>query len=164
MNSSRTRTTDIDILDSDYNAYGYDPLGLIAHACHHFFGPEWQPETQYHLEGLCITGQPRYGQPTTSQADKLPRSFTPRPPPFYFGTPSPPYITGPAVFDPKLLSGAISCLARRKNTNTSKALCYKRIHGTEVMDGGTCRMDSMIHKCDLSPSISFGHQNYCQWL
>jgi hypothetical protein len=126
------------LVDSDYNAYGYDPLGVIAHVCHYFFGPEWQPATQNHLEDLCITGQPRYGQPAASQADKLPKSFTPRPPPLYFGTPSPPYATGPLVFDPKLLAGAIFCLARRRNTDSSKTLCYKRIHGTEVMDGGTC--------------------------
>ena len=158
MNSSST-----DAL-SDYNAYRYDPLGLIAHVYHSFFGPEWQPTIQHHLEGLWITGQPRYGPPVPSQADKLPKLFTPWPPPLYFGAPSPPYITGPLLFDPKLLSGAIFCLVCKRNTNPSKTLCYKRIHDMEVMNRGRCVPDGPIHECDHTPSILFGRQTCCQRL
>jgi hypothetical protein len=126
------------LVESDYNAYGYDPLGLVAHLCHYFFGPEWQPTTQRHLQSLVITGiQPRYGPPAPVQAKMLPHSFTPRPPPLYYGAPFPPYVKGPLVFDPQFVLEMSLCLVRRKNTDPSKALCYKKVHGMEVMDGGT---------------------------
>jgi len=51
MNSWRTDT----LVDSDYNAYGYDPLGMIAHVCHLFFGPEWQPATQNQTLIICLS-------------------------------------------------------------------------------------------------------------
>jgi hypothetical protein len=127
---------------SSYNAFGHDPFGKIAHICHYFFGPEWQPTSQIHLERLPITDrQPRYGQPAPTQMDQLPESFTPRPPPLYFGTPTPPYIDGPLVFDPKLFARIALCLSpSRRNTDPSKALCYQKIHGTEVMNRGVCFM------------------------
>ena len=124
--------------DSSYNAFGYDPLGMIAHICHHFYGPEWQPSSQIHLKHLRVIGdQPRYGQAAASQLERLPTPFIPRPPPLYLGTPTPPYVDGPLVFDPRLFAGVAHCLSTSKrNTDPSKALCYKRIHGTEVMNGG----------------------------
>lgn len=123
---------------SSYNAFGYDPVGMIAHICHYSYGPEWEPTSQIHLEHLRIPGgQPRYGQPASTQLDQLPELFTPRPPPLYFGTPTPPYVDGPLIFDPQLFAGVAHCLSISKgNIDPSKALCYKRIHGTEVMKGG----------------------------
>ena len=123
--------------ESDYNAFGYDPLGLIAHLSHHFFGPEWQPTTFVHLKGLPITaGQPRYGPPSRGQADLSPESFTPQPPPLYYGTPCPPYIEGLSIFNPSIFAALSIRLPRIRDINPSRAACYKKIHGTEVMDGG----------------------------
>jgi hypothetical protein len=41
-------------INSEYNAFGHDPFGIVAHLCHYFFGPEWRPTTNRHLIGLPI--------------------------------------------------------------------------------------------------------------
>jgi hypothetical protein len=148
---------DKDAHESSYNAFGYDPFGKIAHLCHYFFGPKWQPTTQIHLENLRVTrDQPRYGQPAPSQLDQLPKSFTPRPPPLYLGTPSPPYIDGPLVFDSRLFARMASCLSpSKRNTNPSKALCYKRTHGMEVMNGGVCAALACFVDGSLQPFVQY---------
>jgi hypothetical protein len=132
--------------ESEYNVFGYDPFGAVAHLSHCFFGPEWKPTTYAHLRGLpTITGQPRYGQPAPSQAQLLPTSFTPRPPPLYFEIPSPgSYVDGPLVFDRHMFAALLLRPLPHTGTDPSEAPCYKDIHGMEVMNGGVGCLQRVI--------------------
>lgn len=131
-----------EVRESGYNAFGYDPTGIIAHLCHHFFGPEWTPEDWTHRQDMPPTtvGYPCYGLPSPGQVKSLPKSFTPRPPPLYFGLPTPPYINGPRVFNPDIwVALRVGCDLSHRRLDASNAKCYKQVHGTEVKNGGQCR-------------------------
>ena len=136
-----TKTEANDDIESEYNAFGHDPFGVVAHLCHYFFGPEWRPTTNDHLNGLPITkGRPRYGQPSPQQARLLPATFTPRPPPLYFGAPSAgSYIDGPLNFEPRILAALVLQPLQHIGTDPSQADCYQDRHGMEVMNGGALR-------------------------
>lgn len=133
-------------VDSEYNTFGHDPFGIVAHLCHYFFGPEWRPTTNRHLIGLPVPkGQPRYGQPSPQQAQLLPVPFTPRPPPLYFGTPSAgSYIDGPIHFDPRIFAALVLHPLRQRDIDSSEAECYKDTHGMEVMNEGALGASSSI--------------------
>ena len=143
-------------IDSEYNAFGYDPFGIVAHLCHYFFGPEWRPTTNGHLDGLPITkGRPRYGQPSPHQARLLPVSFTFRPPPLYFGTPTAgSYIDGPLNFEPCIFAALLLRPLRHIGIDPTTADCYQDIHGMEVMNEGALKVSSSIDAMQLILFIS----------
>jgi hypothetical protein len=84
---------------ADYNAFGFDPDGFVAHVSAIFYGPQWRP-THVVQQFVGIIQPPRYGPPASYQVPLLPPGFQPRTPPEYYGTPHPPYISPPARFDP----------------------------------------------------------------
>jgi hypothetical protein len=87
---------------SDYNIFGYDPEGRLAHIVAHFYGPAWRPQSLTHLrrfEGE-VVGPPRYGPPAPHQIPWLSSDYTPQLPPTYHGVPKPPYLPAPIIFDP----------------------------------------------------------------
>ena len=97
-NSRRRRR---DRSDADYNAFGYDPIGLVAYLAAYFYGPKWRPapsDNILHLEGK--PQAPRYGPPAPYQIPHLPTDFKVRPPPNYYGHPYPPYLPAPTNFHP----------------------------------------------------------------
>jgi hypothetical protein len=94
---------------SNYNIFGYDPEGRLAHVVAHFFGPAWTPGSFTHLPNFDDEdlAPPRYGFPAPQQMPYLPANFTPHLAPFYSGAPSPPYLPGPAEFDPKVFDALL---------------------------------------------------------
>jgi hypothetical protein len=95
--------------ESDYNIFGYDPEGRLAHLVAHFYGPAWMPTSFTHLPDLYgeDLAPPRYGLPAPQQVPCLPANFTPHLPPFYSGIPTPPYLPGPAEFNPKIFDALL---------------------------------------------------------
>lgn len=88
------------LFNADWNIFGYDPKGLLAHLVAYFFG-RWIPETFDHLplwEGE--VQPPRYGPPSPQQAKQLPVGWKPTSPPLYYGDPSGPYLPAPHKFTP----------------------------------------------------------------
>ena len=88
---------------ADYNAFGYDPNGLIAHLTAHFYGPRWKP----HYNVQQYVGQiqpPRYGPPAPYQIQSLPPNFRPWTLPNYYGKPVSLYLDPPALFDPNVFA------------------------------------------------------------
>ena len=126
----------------------------VAHLSQHFFGPEWQLTTSVHL-----AGQPCYGPPAHhGQADLLPELFTPQPPPLYHGTPCPPYIEGPPIFDLHIFAALSIWLPCIRDIDPSRATCYKKIHGMEVMNVGACMHNfSWATLVKLNVSVSYGY-------
>jgi hypothetical protein len=112
----------IDDLVSDYNIFGYDPEGRLAHIVAHFFGPAWQPQSFTHLP--CFGGKdlapPRYGYPAPEQIPHLPEGFVPCLPPYYHGIPRPPYLQGPRKFDPGVFAALL--VLRQADTKESERL------------------------------------------
>lgn len=96
-------------LRSNYNAFGRDPAGRLAHIAAHFYGPAWQPKSFAHLKRLegRELAPPRYGYPAPEQRLHLPANFVPHLPPSYYGAPRPPYLPGPATFDPKVFAALL---------------------------------------------------------
>lgn len=83
---------------ADYNAFGYDPEGVLAHLASHLYGPSWRP--RYNVRQFVGTrAAPRYGPPAPYQEAYLPANFRPRTPPLYYGRPSPPFIRPPIRFN-----------------------------------------------------------------
>ena len=80
-----------DRVDADYNTFGYDPDGWLAHLAAHFFGPDWRT-------AVIRTRLPRYGPPVPHQVSQLPPNFRPQPPPNYYGPSYPSYIEAPRNF------------------------------------------------------------------
>lgn len=94
-------------VSADYNIFGYDPLGIIAHLAAWFYGPGWRP--RYLGPRPVFTGPiqpPRYGPPASHQMRCLPKDFVPCPPPHHYGTPYPPYLPSPVNYHPDLASVA----------------------------------------------------------
>src|ERR1700677_3158992 len=83
---------------ANFNAFGYDSEGLLAHIAAWLYGPDWMP--QHAVQQFVGLIQPfRYSPPAPYQIPCLPPGFQPRTPPEYYGTPNPPYISPPARFD-----------------------------------------------------------------
>lgn len=92
-------------LSSDYNVFGYDPEGFLAHLAALFYGPEWRPRIsgpRPYYTG--VIQPPRYGPPAFHQRACLPEDFVVCLPPHYFGIPSPPYLSAPQNFHPDFAS------------------------------------------------------------
>lgn len=118
---------------NNYNIFGYDPNGVLAHLCAYFFGPSWRPTSFKHLprwKGEVLP--PRFGPPGPQQAECLPKGFTENPPPMYYGCPRPPYLPGPRLFDPEAFS------ALKKPARLGLPVDLKRvgIFPEETADGG----------------------------
>lgn len=89
------------VFSADWNIFGYDPNGLLAHLAAHFFGPDWLPDTFDHLPHWVGEVQPpRYGPPGPYQSKYLPLNWKCTPPPLYYGTLSGPYLPPPRNFRP----------------------------------------------------------------
>jgi hypothetical protein len=84
---------------ADYNAFGYDPEGALAHLASHLYGPSWKPSYTVH-QFVGAAEAPRYGPPAPYQEAYLPADFRPRTPPLYYGHPCPPFIPPPIRFNP----------------------------------------------------------------
>lgn len=88
-------------VSSDYNVFGYDPQGFIAHLAALFYGPGWRPRVlgprPFYVGAI---QPPHYGPPALHQRPCLPENFTPCPPPHYYGTPNPPYLPAPTGYYP----------------------------------------------------------------
>jgi hypothetical protein len=99
---------------SDYNIFGYDPEGRLAHLVAHFYGPAWRPESLTHLQRFegKVVGPPRYGPPVPCQIPYHSSNYIPRPPPDYHGSPKPPYLPAPVVFDPECFKAMLCCGGR----------------------------------------------------
>jgi hypothetical protein len=96
MNEGRPRRTP-SCRGADFNAFGYDPEGVLAHLASHLYGPSWKPNyTVRQFVGAAEA--PRYGPPAPYQEEYLPADFRPRTPPLYYGRPAPPYIRPPTRF------------------------------------------------------------------
>jgi hypothetical protein len=76
--------------------------------------------------------QPRYGQPAPAQLDQLPELFTPRPPPLYFGTPTPPTLMA-------LLFLTQDCLLE-------SLIALFPLEGTQILQGHCVTRGSMAQK------------------
>jgi hypothetical protein len=90
---------------ADYNAFGYDPYGLVAHLAAHAYGPNWRPSHTVQQ----FMGQPeapRYGPPAPYQLPYLPPGFMPNPPPLFYGLPAPPFLRPPKRFNPNIFQAA----------------------------------------------------------
>lgn len=114
---------------ADFNAFGEDPYGKKAHYFALFFGPAYVPDNFDHIprfQGQVLP--PRYGPPSPQQALWLPIGWKPKPPPSYYGTPFPPYLPKPPIFNPNLLEP----LDRGGRAVSSDY----RGTSVEVMDGG----------------------------
>lgn len=83
---------------ANYNAFGRDPHGLVAHLAEWFFGPDWLPPFPRQVFGG-RPEPPRYGPPAAYQLDCLPPGFVPNPPPEYFGRPISPFLQPRSDFD-----------------------------------------------------------------
>lgn len=95
-------------VDADFNIFGYDPHGRIAHLASLFYGPDWKPTTYGHIRRLPGSAQaPRYGYPAPHQAYSLPTTFQPTPAPRYYGSPYPPYLLPPNKFDPAVFAALL---------------------------------------------------------
>lgn len=93
------------IFSADWNIFGYDPNGLLAHLVAYFFGPDWLPDTFSHLPRW--TGEvkpPRYGPPGPQQTPHLPPGWKCTPPPLYYGVVSGPYLPPPRIFRPSVFA------------------------------------------------------------
>lgn len=118
---------------ANFNAFGRDRYGVKAHCFAWFFGPGYVPDTFDHLpqfKGRVLP--PRYGPPSPQQVPWLPLKWKPRPPPFYYGTPSPPYLPKPQVFNPNLFD-ALERVGRAASFGSG--IDYFGTNA-EVMDGG----------------------------
>ena len=83
---------------ADFNAFGYDPEGFLAHLAAHTYGRHWVPS--YNVQQFVGRPEPpRYGAPAPFQFACLPANFRARTPPLYYGTPCPPYLSGPRIFN-----------------------------------------------------------------
>jgi hypothetical protein len=83
---------------ADYNAFGYDPEGFLAHLAAHTYGPNWRPH--YNVQQFVGPPEPpRYGAPAPYQIPHLPTDFRPRSPPLYYGRPYSPYLEPPQRFN-----------------------------------------------------------------
>lgn len=89
---------------ADFNAFGYDPYGFIAHVTGHFYGPHWRPNHPVQ-QFIGRIKPPRYGPPAAYQVPFLPPGFQPRTPPQFYGESFPPYYSPPKRFDPSLWDG-----------------------------------------------------------
>jgi hypothetical protein len=117
---------------ADHNIFGYDPHGLVASLCAHFYGPEWRPTSLGHLPFCNTIAAPRYGPPTPQQALLLPTNFKPRTP-LYFGPVMPPYLPGPRVWSPD----AFAALTRgRRLPIAAPQSCASHVRRIAVEDGG----------------------------
>jgi hypothetical protein len=88
---------------ADYNAFGYDPEGALAHLASHLYGPSWKPG--FNIQQFVGKAEaPRYGPPAPYQEAYLPTDFRPRTPPLYYGRPAPPFISPPTRYNPKLFA------------------------------------------------------------
>jgi hypothetical protein len=152
------RNIDATSLDSDYNAFGYDPIGLVAHLASHFYGPEWRPATYDHIPHLVgkpgHRQAPRYGPPAPHQVPHLPTEFQPRPPPEYYGRPCPPYLRAPANFHPNTFAALsfvrvciVSCAVGIPIDRIFSVLENKR---TRNVQGGTWKTRAWIVKPESS--------------
>lgn len=91
------------VFSADWNIFGYDPNGLLAHLVAFFFGPDWLPDTFDHLphwKGEVNLKPPRYGPAGPQQAKYLPPGWKCTPPPLYYGAGSGPYLPPPRIFRP----------------------------------------------------------------
>jgi hypothetical protein len=105
---------------ANYNAFGRDPHGLIAHLAAWFFGPNWIPPFPHQV----FVGRPeppRYGPPAAYQLNSLPPSFLPNPPPEYFGRPTSPFIDPPPYLDLEWFD-AVTCSSRFTHLEAGKLL------------------------------------------
>lgn len=85
---------------ADFNIFGYDPDGRIAHLVALFYGPNWIPITFRHLcRHRPLGNTPRYGPPGPGQLGWDWPDFMPFQPPVYFMSPSAPYLPAPGRFD-----------------------------------------------------------------
>ena len=87
---------------ANYNAFGRDPDGQLAHLANVFWGPQYVPP----FPSQVFAGPPeppRYGPPAAYQRRCLPAGWLPNPPPG--PTPQPPYLDPPPYFDPELFDG-----------------------------------------------------------
>lgn len=88
-------------LSTDYNVFGYDPGGFIAHLAALFYGPDWRPRYLGSRPFYVGVAQPpRYGAPAIHQKAYLPKDFVVCLPPHYYGVPLPPYLPNPTQFHP----------------------------------------------------------------
>lgn len=96
------------LFNADWNIFGNDPKGLLAHLVAYFFG-DWTPDTFDHLpqwEGE--VQPPRYGPPSPQQAKHLPVGWKPTSPPLYYGDPSGLYLPAPHKFRPSAFAPLMS--------------------------------------------------------
>jgi hypothetical protein len=99
---------------ADYNAFGYDPDGVVAHLASHLFGPSWKPNYTV-CQFVGFAEAPRYGPPAPYQEAYLPADFRPRTPPLYYGRPYPPFISPPIRFNPNHFAALQCCERLRKS-------------------------------------------------
>lgn len=108
------------IFNADWNIFGYDPNGLLAHLVAHFFGL-WIPDTFDHLpqwEGE--VQPPRYGPPSPQQAKRLPVGWEPTLPLLYYGEPSAPYLPAPRKFRPSAFASMMNLRPMAPLSSTEK--------------------------------------------
>lgn len=108
------------IFNADWNIFGYDPKGLLAHLVAYFFGC-WIPDTFDHLpqwEGE--VQPPRYGPPSPQQSKQLPAGWKPTSPPLYYGDPSGPYLPAPCKFKQSAFAPLMSSHRRTPVSPTGK--------------------------------------------
>lgn len=92
---------------ADWNVFGYDPNGLLAHLVGFFYG-DWFPDTFDHLPRWVGEVQPpRYGSPGPQQVSSLPKGWRQTAPPLYYGVPSGPYLPPPRKFQPSAFASLI---------------------------------------------------------
>ena len=134
------------VAGADYNAFGYDPKGILASVAAFFFGPAWvpaipcQPPPSFKFN----LAPPRYGPPNQQQLPLLPDDFIPELPPCYFGSPMPPYLPGPDRFDRHNFAALLRGFAHHSAPTQSLQTQYRRqiISGLpvgEVKYGGRFR-------------------------
>lgn len=129
-------------LSADYNIFGYDPGGFIAHLAALFYGPDWRPRYLGWRPFYEVGGAqpPRYGAPATHQKACLPTDFVACLPPNYYGIPQPPYLPSPTRFHPDF------------------AAVLKGLRCVAVLD----QMEGMVSfSWNITLLISFGYSVLC---
>lgn len=101
-------------VSADYNIFGYDPDGFIAHLAALFYGPAWRPRfTGMRSFFVGMAQPPRYGPPAKHQLACLSKDFKACQPPHYHGTPCPPYLPNPENYHPDFITvlKGLQCVA-----------------------------------------------------
>lgn len=131
---------------SDYNVFGYDPKGFIAHLAALFYGPEWRPRIlgprPYYTGAI---QPPRYGHPALHQMPCLPEDFVVCPPPLYFGTPSPPYLPPPRSFYPDLAAVSKGLQISILQDQMESALLFRFITSYLTIEAYSLFCEGYIH-------------------